>query len=1363
MKATVELTIAGKSLHGPDVEPTHEALRPAAAKGFGCLFCPVLPTVRGVKIGGDYKGGGRDTAKDCRTHRMAGHGPTDARVMIVTERPSKSEDQSGEFRIPHRIAVGLENAGINPDEVRFTRAIRCYVPTSKKVADTMLRACNGYLAREIEKVDPEIIVVFGAAALRSVVGPTSTITASAGTPFRTKVCGKERIIFPMHSPAMLDIEDTMAAEWQAALLSLAKIIEGEATVLKGKGVYHRVHSADQAAAMLDAIKDGNVAIDFETNCLEPRDETVPVFKVGETKTGKPKAVKTDKTERAKISIVSWTTKAGQGKYVVLSHIDGGWNKADRVLFKNALRRLLLRRSVLKLFWNGVFECSWMIVHLGCIPVNFIDVMMLHHQWNENPKHKLKDAAQALTGMGNWNEHVEKYAELVNYNFSRIPLRLVGPYAGADVDATLRIFLRLRKKIDKRRRRLVWNLYPKLIRTIARMQEHGTRGDLQAAKVFEECTRREAAKRYDGILEIPEVKRYIRRKHRRDPNRGKATEWEFNVGSDAQVREILFKTYKYEPFAFTKGGEGKTDKESLNHFREKEKCPFATLLLEWRKYSKQHGTYALGLIDQMQRFRGFIHGHFLPHGTKCVVGGTKVLTEYGEIRMDRIVRHREVGWSDPPPFRVWDGQQWRQPVATYYAGRQQTVAMNTSDGGFLEGTHVHPILTPNGWCRLQDIREGDVVVRYRDGVPGYVKVSRLQYREAETFDLTMELPDVEDSLSFVQTGVQSFAEARDFGSRSGVGSLLREVSEVARIDAGDTCGDLSSPISRNGMSQATGARETPDAPSASRSGVCGKVAQCGEPQHAEDEPGILGEAGEQTSVDSAFADGLRRRSSQTRRSEESTGSPHEVLSRESRRGVGSRSYNGQDSEHDILDAAAAQGKGGVPNTPPQRTRKDGSAGSERTGIAVDSASSQEGSVCRQRKVVAATPRRQGDEPGFQGSGGEHRDRVVRRLLAPGSQAPAPCATVESRWYAMPCPVGAGSQGQPSEGGSANRSILRLTHAFLTNGFVSHNTGRLSSAGPNLQNQPLVARRMYVSRFGNDGCLVSADYSQIEVRVSACVSRDPLLLDVYNAGQDVHTATMCKIFGFSMEKAAKIEKKYPKRFKRLRTIAKRIVFGVIYGIGPQGVMRVLRSEGVHITEEEAQQYIDKFFNVYKRLRAWIDQTNDRLYQRRYTLSPFGRRRHLPAIRSADPKRRNRARRQGPNSVIQGAASDFTLTSMILIDRELEKRGMQSRIVINVHDSIVIDCLRSEAKEVARIVKNIMENIPTLAADIWGKNMDWSWIRCPIVAEVEVGLNWRDTVKFDPMKDSLRAKLKEAAAMQEEEDAKMLHTLKELRRAA
>lgn len=941
MKTAVELTIAGKSLAAPEVEPTHPSMRTAESRGRGCLACPLLPTVRGVKIGSDYKGAGRVTEKRCRTHRIAGHGPTDARVMVVIDRPTREEDDADEFILDNRIRRGLSNAEIDIGDIRFTRSVRCYVHRAEKLADTMLRACNGYLAREIEKVDPEIIVVFGAAALRSIVGPTSTIAASAGVPFRTRVGGVDRIVFPMHAPNALSFDDTLAESWQNAFHRLAKLIDGESEVLPGKGKYQRVESAAAAAAMLDAIAYGTVAIDIETNCLEPRDTAVPLFRVGSTKTGKPTALDTGETEKAKISIVSWTTDVGKGYYAVLSHVDGGWCKSDRVLFNDALRRLLLRDSVRKLFWNAAFECSWMAVHLGCMPVNFIDAMMLHHQWNENPRHRLKEAAQALTGMGNWNEHVEKYAELVNYNFSRIPLKLVGPYAAADVDATLRIYQRLRKTLDPARRRLVRNFYPKLIRTIARMQEYGTKGDLRAGKLFEEYTRREAAKHYATLIDIPEVRRYARHKRRRDPNQGKSNEWKLNLGSDAQVREILFDVYGYEPFSTTKEGVGKVDKESLNHFRDKEKCAFASVLLEWRKYNKQHGTYAVSLLDQMSRFNGFIHGHFLCAGTK--------------------------------------------------------------------------------------------------------------------------------------------------------------------------------------------------------------------------------------------------------------------------------------------------------------------------------------------------------------------------------------------------------------------------------------TGRLSSAGPNLQNQPLAARRMYVSRFGEDGCIVSADYSQIEVRVAACVSNDPLLLDVYNAGQDVHTATMCKIFGFSLEKAHRIEKDDPKKFKRLRTIAKRIVFGVIYGIGPQGVQRVLRSEGVHITEEEAAAYIDRFFRVYVRLSKWINKTNDLLYQNTYTLSPFGRRRHLPAIRSLDFKRANRARRQGPNAIIQGTASDFTLTAMILIDRILSDRGMQSRIIINVHDSIVLDCPRSEAVEVARIVKNVMENIPSMSKDIWGADMDWSWIRCPIVAEVEIGLNWRDSIKFNPDKDSLSDVLRAATEMQDAEDAKMRDAVKELRCAA
>jgi DNA polymerase I-like protein with 3'-5' exonuclease and polymerase domains len=110
-------------------------------------------------------------------------------------------------------------------------------------------------------------------------------------------------------------------------------------------------------------------------------------------------------------------------------------------------------------------------------------------------------------------------------------------------------------------------------------------------------------------------------------------------------------------------------------------------------------------------------------------------------------------------------------------------------------------------------------------------------------------------------------------------------------------------------------------------------------------------------------------------------------------------------------------------------------------------------------------------------------------------------------------------------------------------------------------------------------------------------------------------------------------------------------------------------------------------------------------------------------------NRAKRQGPNAVIQSTASDMMVTAIILINKALRKKGYKSRLIMTVHDSIVLDCLRSEVAEVASLCLDIMENLPQRAAGVWGKGFDWSWLRCPIVAEGEIGLNWRDCVPYRP----------------------------------
>jgi len=325
---------------------------------------------------------------------------------------------------------------------------------------------------------------------------------------------------------------------------------------------------------------------------------------------------------------------------------------------------------------------------------------------------------------------------------------------------------------------------------------------------------------------------------------------------------------------------------------------------------------------------------------------------------------------------------------------------------------------------------------------------------------------------------------------------------------------------------------------------------------------------------------------------------------------------------------------------------------------------------------------------------------------------------------------------------------LDHSYVAEGFVNHN----SSSSPNLQNQPNEPRRLYVSRWGSNGCIIQADYSQIELRVAACLSNDKTMLGVYKRAEDIHKKTMGHSWRMSIEEIDKLELAEPVVYKKRRTAAKRTNFSVIYGTTGLGLMNQLLSDGVQVTQEEADGFIAGFFDLYHRLAEWMEDVYKSIRRKKYALSPFGRRRHLPDIRSNDFKNVNRAKRQGPNAIIQSAASDMTLTSLILIGRALRKAKLKARLVLTVHDSIIVDAPKNEAVRVVKIMKRIMENLPRVASRIWGKKFDWSWVRCPIVAEFEIGHNWRDGVKIKSTDFDIDQVMAEATKLQKDNDDKL-----------
>jgi DNA polymerase I-like protein with 3'-5' exonuclease and polymerase domains len=294
-----------------------------------------------------------------------------------------------------------------------------------------------------------------------------------------------------------------------------------------------------------------------------------------------------------------------------------------------------------------------------------------------------------------------------------------------------------------------------------------------------------------------------------------------------------------------------------------------------------------------------------------------------------------------------------------------------------------------------------------------------------------------------------------------------------------------------------------------------------------------------------------------------------------------------------------------------------------------------------------------------------------------------------------------------------------------------TGRLSSSSPNLQNVPnkgdAKIKQAYISRFGDAGLLMQADFSQIELRVAACYFDDADMIQAYLDDEDLHTLSGIAISDLSPEEYYALPKKDQKSW---RTRAKRVNFGIIYGIGAPGLQGSLQGDGIFMSIEECQALMDKFFEVRPGLAAGIEALHDHVQKTGFIETFTGRKRRLPEVFSGDNKIIARALRQATNFPIQSAAGDMTLMSIVLLHRRMQKRGFQSKMILTVHDSIIFDCHVDEFLELSCMVKEVMENLPKYSDEAL-PGLDWDWLRVPIRSDCEIGPTWRSMVDFDPYK--------------------------------
>jgi DNA polymerase-1 len=261
-----------------------------------------------------------------------------------------------------------------------------------------------------------------------------------------------------------------------------------------------------------------------------------------------------------------------------------------------------------------------------------------------------------------------------------------------------------------------------------------------------------------------------------------------------------------------------------------------------------------------------------------------------------------------------------------------------------------------------------------------------------------------------------------------------------------------------------------------------------------------------------------------------------------------------------------------------------------------------------------------------------------------------------------------------------------------------TGRLSSANPNLQNIPIrteVGREIRAAFTTEPGhLLLAADYSQIELRLLAHYSKDPLLVEAFRRGDDVHTLTASQVFGVPPLMVTADHRRQ----------AKVVNFGIVYGLSAFGL-----SQNLGIETSEAKKFIEAYFEKYKGVRAFIDRTLDETRRDGRVKTLFGRIRPIPDINSKNYNLRGFAERTAVNTPLQGTAADLIKLAMIRIDAAILERGLKSRMTLQVHDELVFEVPEDELDVMRSLVREQMENVHPIAV--------------PLMVEIGVGKNWRD----------------------------------------
>jgi DNA polymerase I-like protein with 3'-5' exonuclease and polymerase domains len=310
------------------------------------------------------------------------------------------------------------------------------------------------------------------------------------------------------------------------------------------------------------------------------------------------------------------------------------------------------------------------------------------------------------------------------------------------------------------------------------------------------------------------------------------------------------------------------------------------------------------------------------------------------------------------------------------------------------------------------------------------------------------------------------------------------------------------------------------------------------------------------------------------------------------------------------------------------------------------------------------------------------------------------------------------------------------------------GRLSCRDPNLQQLPRdgEVKSLYVSRFGDRGCMYQGDLSQIELRLMASACGDPTMVKAYFDEVDLHTLTTSRIFNTPYEHFSKAymkelqdkgRDKEAKELSQKRNIGKTVNFLTGYGGGAFGLQNVLAAKSIYLTLEECEKIIASFFDSYPSLQKMLMFYKHFIMERHVAVSVFGRVRVFEEVQGEDKEAISKALRAGCNHLIQSTASDMMLLALIAIEQLMREADLESMLVSTVHDSLLVDSIRDELPKIHEITTSVLNNFPMVLPAMLGEDFDTSWMLVPFTGDCEVGLDYlsakaipKDNIDWDKL---------------------------------